>query len=266
MAFFNNKDKNKDKEKKKEVRSIPAPKKVPAKPNLGTVISKGIKVSGNFHGNDNIQVDGQLDGNIEGNNSVQINGQHNGNITVSSLTIGRSGSVNGKVRAKTVLVEGSIKGEVQCGDLEIARTGTVSDNIHSVNIVIHGKALGSILSDQTVSITKGSSVKAKIDSKKININGTVEGEVYASELLEIAHDGQVTTEKLKSKKVVVNGKVNGKVIASELLEVGRNGFVQGEITVKNIKTEEGGRVIGTMVIYQEPIKQIEPEVIDTEIN
>ena len=263
MAFFS-KDKNKT--KNREVQSAPvAPKKPQPKPvNVSTIISKGIKVTGNFNGNDNIQVDGQLDGNIEGNNSVQINGQHNGDITVNSLTIGRAGSVNGTVKAKTILVEGTIMGEVQCGDLEIARTGTVSDTIHSINTVVHGKALGSIISDQTIAITKGSNVKAKIESRKININGTVDGEVYASELLEIAHDGQVTTEKLKSKKVVVNGKVNGKVVASELLEVGRNGFVQGEITVKNIKTEEGGRVIGTMVIYQEPVKQLEPEIIDTE--
>jgi cytoskeletal protein CcmA (bactofilin family) len=261
MAFF-----KKEKTQKKEVRNTPEPvqKKAQPKPTVATVISKGIKVSGNFNGNDNIQVDGQLDGNIEGNNSVQINGQHNGDISVSSLVIGRAGSVNGTVRAKTVLIEGSLMGEIECGDLEIARSGTVSDRIHSINLVVHGKALGAIISDQTVAITKGSHVKAKINSKKININGTVEGEVYASELLEVAHDGQVNTEKLQSRKVVVNGKVNGKVIASELLEVGRNGFVQGEITVKNIKTEEGGRVIGTMVIYQEPVKQIATEVIDTE--
>ena len=262
MAFF--KKEKKTQTQKKEVRSTPEPKKVQPKPTVATIISKGIKVTGNFNGNDNIQVDGQLDGNIEGNNSVQVNGQHNGDITVNSLTIGRAGSVNGTIKAKTVLVEGTIMGEIQCGNLEIARTGTVSDSIHAVNAVVHGKALGSIISDQTIAITKGSSVKAKIESRKININGTVEGEVYASELLEIAHDGQVSTEKLKSKKVVVNGKVNGKVVASELLEVGRNGFVQGEITVKNIKTEEGGRVIGTMVIYQEPVKQIAPEIIDTE--
>jgi cytoskeletal protein CcmA (bactofilin family) len=198
MAFFNSRDKSKNKTKPREVKSVPAPKKPQPKPTASTVISKGIKVTGNFNGNDNIQVDGQLDGNITGNNSVQINGQHNGNITVNALTIGRAGSVNGIVKAKTILVEGSIMGEVQCGDIEIARTGTVSDTIHSINNVVHGKAIGSIISDQTVAITKGSSVKAKIDSKKININGTVEGEVYASELLEIAHDGQVSTEQLKS--------------------------------------------------------------------
>ena len=263
MAFFK---KEKAQTQTKEVRRTPEPptKKVQPKPTVATLISKGIKVSGNFIGNDNIQVDGQLDGNIEGNNSVKINGQYNGNISVTSLTIGRSGSVNGTIRAKTVLIEGSLMGEIECGDLEIARSGTVSDKIHCINLVIHGKALGTVLSDQTVAITKGSIIKAKVNSKKININGTVDGEVYASEILEIAHDGQVTSEKLQSKKVVVNGKINGKVIASELLEVGRNGFVQGEITVKNIKTEEGGRVIGTMVIYQEPVKQISPEIIDIE--
>ncbi|HHD81873.1 MAG TPA: polymer-forming cytoskeletal protein, partial [Campylobacterales bacterium] len=70
--------------------------------------------------------------------------------------------------------------------------------------------------------------------------------------------------------VTVNGSVEGKVIASELLEVGSNGLVNGEICVKNIKTDEGGRVIGSMEMYTEPtahttIKQNKPEVIEATI-
>ncbi len=45
-------------------------------------------------------------------------------------------------------------------------------------------------------------------------------------LLTSEHDGKILTERLESRRVVVNGKIEGKITASELLDVGRNGFVQ----------------------------------------
>ncbi len=56
--------------------------------------------------------------------------------------------------------------------------------------------------------------------------------IIGEDVIEVEPDGKITTERLESKRVVVNGKIEGKITASELLDVGRNGFVQGEITVK----------------------------------
>jgi len=250
MAFFKKNDRVQE-TPKKEVEVIPKEKAKP-KPSVSTIISKGIKVEGNISGSDFVQIDGTL----------------NGNITIANVTIGKTGTVNGVIRAENVSIEGELKGEIYCNDLEIKRTGRVSNKIETVNLLISGAVIGDIVSQSIVTISKEGKVKANtIHSKKVVIHGAVDGKVHSDDIIEVGHDGKVTTDRLQSKKVVVNGKIDGKITASELLEVGRNGFVQGEITVKNIKTEEGGRVIGTMVTYEETQpKQLEttPEIIDTE--
>jgi cytoskeletal protein CcmA (bactofilin family) len=56
---------------------------------------------------------------------------------------------------------------------------------------------------------------------------------------------------MKSKRVIVNGGFTGNITASELLEIGATGSVEGEITVKNIKTEPGGKLLGSIHNYVE---------------
>ncbi|HHH19752.1 MAG TPA: polymer-forming cytoskeletal protein [Campylobacterales bacterium] len=186
-------------------------------------------------------------GDIEGNDNVQINGTLIGNLKVNELTIGKRGSVEGSILAKKVIISGALKGSINCVSLDVMQTGSVTDTIHAKTVVVNGEAQGEVLAENSVTITKG---------------------------------GKANVSIMKAKRIVVNGDINGKVVASELLDVGSNGCVQGEISVKNIKTEEGGKVIGTMAPYQEePVtKQIPPqesdksstsakeEVIDAEIS
>ncbi len=236
MAFFKKNDRREEKpQKEAEVIQTAQPRPKP-KPRTETIISKGIKV----------------DGNISGSDVVQINGMLEGNITIANVTVGASGIVKGTIRAENVSIEGELKGEVICEELDIKRTGKVSNKIECVNLLISGSVIGDIKAEEMITISKEGKVKAdNIQSKRVIIHGAVDGKVYGEDIIEVGHDGKVITDRLESKKVVVNGKIDGKITASQLLEVGRNGFVQGEITVKNIKTEEGGRVIGTMVTYEE---------------
>ena len=44
--------------------------------------------------------------------------------------------------------------------------------------------------------------------------------------------------------------------ASELLEIGSNGSVEGEIIVKNIKTHEGGKLLGSMQNYVPKVETV----------
>jgi cytoskeletal protein CcmA (bactofilin family) len=250
MAFFSSKEKNRNNKPKVEQNSTPKPQ---PKANLATIISKGIKVAGNITGSDFVQVEGTLDG----------------DITVDNVTIGASGVVNGTIKAKNVAIEGELRGEIYCSDLEVKKQGKVSHKIYAVHLLVSGSVVGDIVTEKTVTIERDGTVQAqRIQSKKVVINGNVDGKVSAEDIIEVGHDGKVKTDRLESKKVTVNGKIEGKLTASQLLEVGKNGFVQGEITVKNIKTEEGGRVIGTMVTYEESVKQIEnsssEDIIDTE--
>jgi len=157
-------------------------------------------------------------GDIEGSDNVQINGKLIGNLKVNELTIGKRGSVEGNILAKKVIISGALQGSINCASLDVMQTGNVTDTIHAKTVVVNGEAKGEILAENSVTVTKG---------------------------------GKATVSIMKAKRIVVNGDINGKVVASELLDVGSNGCVQGEISVKNIKTEEGGKVIGTMAPYQE---------------
>ena len=260
MAFFNKKEKNSSKpvtEVKSTLKPKPEPEqqsKPKPKAHLATIISKGIKIAGNITGSDFVQVEGILDG----------------DITVDNVTIGASGVVNGTIKAKNVAIEGELKGEIYCSDLEVKKQGRVSHKIYAVHLLVSGSVTGDIVTEKTVTIERDGKIQAqRVQSKKIVINGTVDGKVNAEDSIEVGHDGKVKADRLESRRVVVNGKIDGKITASELLEVGRNGFVQGEITVKNIKTEEGGRVIGTMVTYEETKKEaptINPEPTNTTPN
>jgi cytoskeletal protein CcmA (bactofilin family) len=94
-------------------------------------------------------------------------------------------------------------------------------------------------------------VSKKIQADTIILDGTVTGNVIGLQSVEIQPHGKVSVEKLESKKIIVRGSVKGNVVASELLDIGSEGSVEGEISVKTIKTAEGSRMVGTMSTYKE---------------
>jgi len=179
-----------------------------------------------------------IEGNISGTDTIKIEGTLIGNIEVNNVTIGKNGSVRGSIRAQKVSVSGRVEGDITCNDLNISQTGYVTNKIHSNIVILSGEILGEILAETSINVTP---------------------------------TGKIQTNTLTSQRVTVNGTIEGKVIASQLLEVGSNGLVNGEICVKNIKTDEGGRVIGSMAMYTEPttqastIQQKKPEVIEATI-
>jgi len=176
-----------------------------------------------------------IEGNITGTDSVKIEGTLIGNIEVNNVTIGKNGSVRGSITAQKVTNSGRVEGNITCNELNIMQTGYVTNKIHASVVILSGEILGEILAETSINITP---------------------------------TGKIQTTSLSSKRITVNGTIEGKLSASELLEVGSNGLVNGEISVKNIKTDEGGRVIGSMAMYTEPaatIKQKKPEVIEATI-
>jgi cytoskeletal protein CcmA (bactofilin family) len=168
----------------------------------------------------------QITGNLDGTDTIHIDGHVKGDITVSNtVVIGKSGIVEGHIEAKHVIINGELNGSIRCENLEVMRTGKVSKSIEA-NILI--------------------------------LDGTIDGEILASDNIKVLENANIHATKLKSKNITVNGKINGAVIASGLLTIGSKGFVEGQITVKNIKTEEGGRMIGTMATYEDESKKSKP--------
>jgi len=173
-----------------------------------------------------------IEGNISGTDSVKIEGTLIGNIEVNNVTIGKNGSVRGSITAQKVTNSGRVEGNITCNELNIMQTGYVTNKIHASVVVLSGEILGEVLAETSINITP---------------------------------TGKIQTTSLSSKRITVNGTIEGKLSASELLEVGSNGLVNGEISVKNIKTDEGGRVIGSMAMYSEPktkTTQKKPELIE----
>jgi len=175
-----------------------------------------------------------IEGNISGTDAITVEGTLLGDITVNNVVIGKNGSVKGSITAQKVMVSGKVDGTITCNDLDIMHNGYVTNKIHANKIMVSGEILGDVLAESSINITP---------------------------------TGKIKTESLSSKHVTVNGTIEGKVSASELLAVGSNGFVNGEISVKNIKTDEGGRVIGSMAMYEAPKvkKKKEPEMLDAVI-
>jgi len=161
----------------------------------------------------------KVTGNLDGTDTIHIDGHVIGNINVNNtLVIGKSGIVEGDIEAKNVIINGELKGTIKCEHLEVMETGKVS---------------------------------RYVEAKYLILDGVIDGDITGEESIEVLENANIHAVSLKSKTITVHGQIQGTVIASEILEIGSKGFVEGKITVKNIKTEEGGRMVGTMSTYQE---------------
>jgi len=161
----------------------------------------------------------EVEGDFSGEGAVQVEGIVHGNLTVTSVVIGEYGEVNGIIHAKNVIINGKLNGSVFCNNLEIMQNGKVSNELKVKTLLISGDVNANIQSTESIIIESTGSVN--------------------------------TTIGMQSKHIVVNGIFKGNITASELLEVGSTGSVEGKITVKNIKTHEGGKLLGSMQIYEE---------------
>ena len=163
----------------------------------------------------------EVTGNLHGSDTVHIDGKVLGDIIVNNtLVIGKSGMVRGEVKAKNAIINGKLEGSIICETLEVMETGEISKQIQADTMIL---------------------------------DGTVTGHVIGLKSIEIQSNAQLTVEKIESKKIIVSGSVKGNLVASELLEINHTGSVEGEISVKNIKTAEGSRMVGTMSTYEENI-------------
>jgi len=167
-----------------------------------TIITSCMEVTGNLHGSDTVHIDGKVVGDI---------------IVSNTLVIGKSGMVQGEVKAKNAIINGKLEGSIICETLEVMETGEISKQIQADTMIL---------------------------------DGTVTGHVIGLRSIEIQSNAKLKVEKLESKKITVSGSVQGNIVASELLEINSTGSVEGEISVKTIKTAEGSRMVGTMSTYE----------------
>ena len=157
--------------------------------------------------------------------------QNNDKKSIKTTFISDGMEVSGNFKGEGALqVEGILHGDIHVTSVVIGENGVVNGNIYTKNSIINGKLNGSIKSDA----------------------------------LEIMKNG-VVSNKINVKSLKVTGRVEGEVVVAGLLEIESTGYVSGNISIKNIKTHEGGRILGSMQQYQEPVVQEEkePQVTET---
>ncbi|EAI4066632.1 polymer-forming cytoskeletal protein [Campylobacter coli] len=119
----------------------------------------------------------------------------------------------------------------------------------------NGTALSS--SSETTVISSGARIEGKFYfASMLHVDGELNGIVHSESIVVIGKNGNLKGE-LKADKIVVNGYFEGDLEADSL-EILAGGVVSGNISIKDLAIENGGRFNGTSKIKQEePVRLLE---------
>tara|TARA_A100001037_G_scaffold224471_1_gene202388 strand:- start:52 stop:564 length:513 start_codon:yes stop_codon:yes gene_type:complete len=120
--------------------------RAPDKPKIPSIISAGLRISGDLKTDGGVQVDGIVDGDVESN----------------QLTIGDSAIVNGSVVGDMIRVAGTVNGEITGRVVELTRTARITGDINHHSLAIEAGAFVQGLC-------------RRIDSKQIEARPALEG-------------------------------------------------------------------------------------------
>ena len=82
-----------------------------------TIIGPSIKVKGNFHGQGNIIIEGEVEGSVKTNNY---------------LLVGEKSTISANIKTKNAKINGKVTGNVQVGEyLELGPTAIINGDINT---------------------------------------------------------------------------------------------------------------------------------------
>lgn len=214
MAFFGKKQKSEVKEEpsiqeEQKVETQHVRKKVTS--SAVTIITEGSHFVGNIDGIDSLHIDGHVEGDITVENGI---------------IIGKTGRVEGNIKATKVVVSGKLDGSVVCENLEVMKNGRVSNYIEAIDIILDGDIKGDILAQKSIDIMNN----AKVESQEVSTDS-------------LKIDGVLYTHKLTTR----------------FLEITPKGFLDSDMQVDIIKIHKGGTFVGSI---ERLIIEEEEEVID----
>jgi cytoskeletal protein CcmA (bactofilin family) len=90
-----------------------------------TIIAKGNKIAGEMVITGKLHIDGTVEGSI---------------TSIENVSIGKTGIISGKLKAKNVTVNGLLEGEVECDHLHITAGGKVKANVCSIDLTMEAKS------------------------------------------------------------------------------------------------------------------------------
>ena len=91
-------------------------------------IGKSITIKGDLTGNEDLQIDGNVEGRID--------------LPNNQLTIGSEGKVKAEITAKAVIVVGHVTGNVQATDkIEVEASGIVDGDVRAPRLIVQEGAV-----------------------------------------------------------------------------------------------------------------------------
>ncbi|WP_254410331.1 bactofilin family protein [Campylobacter coli] len=112
-------------------------------------------------------------------------------------------------------------------------------------------------SSETTVISSGARIEGKFYfASMLHVDGELNGIIHSESIVVIGKNGNLKGE-LKADNIVVNGCFEGDLEADSL-EILAGGVVSGNISIKDLAIENGGRFNGTSKIKQEePVRLLE---------
>lgn len=103
----------------------------------------GMNLKSNVSESTKISKETRMVGQIEGNQDFDLNGEMEGTINVQArVTVGKSGRFKGELKAQNIIIEGKVTGKINAGKrVEIRRSGECRGEISTPSIVIAENAL-----------------------------------------------------------------------------------------------------------------------------
>lgn len=135
--------------------------------NGSTVIAAGTKLVGDLTLNDSLHIDGCIEGDVQ---------------SESDVALGKSGTLNGQIKARRVLVSGTVTGRIEAERLEIVAGGTVEGDVSIVDLVIEtgGRFNGSSEirsgTPEPASTSDRRADRSRSKSEAANVEASVPGE------------------------------------------------------------------------------------------
>lgn len=103
-------------------------------------------------------------------------------------------------------------------------------------------------------IAKGATVNGSMDVEgNVRVDGTVHGDVKATEGVEVGKTGRIVGSAIESKTAVIHGYVESYLVVSQHILLGGKSTLVGDLKTNTLVIEEGAVFHGNSAMADEPI-------------
>ena len=155
--------------------------------------------------------------------------------------------INGDLKScEPIVIDGTVNGDILSDDSVAVQKGAiVRGKIEAKNILLEGYCEGPLEAEK-VELTVGAQLVGYILATQARVAGSVDGDILARESLEVCKSGRIVAYECISQRVIVKGTIQGEVTAKELLDIRTTALIEGDVAVKELRTEGAGKIFGAI--------------------